>query len=150
MPELLESTITEHLVNALEQMAFISALPPEQPPGPPVNPLLVRIGFRGPVCRRIEMLTDESLGVAIAANMLGPDSAEVPFRARDALRELLNVTCGAFLAQCPLLPGQRFEMSIPEVQPLDQAAWSQMLAEGDFQVLDAEGQVLAIRLADRK
>jgi hypothetical protein len=41
-------------------------------------------------------------------------------------------------------------MSIPEVQPVDAAGWEQLLAEGDFALLDAEGHILGIRLADRK
>ncbi len=149
MLETLSDSVANSLVDALEQMAFISALPPESPLAVPTQALLIRIGFRGPVCGRIDLLADEAVGVLIACNVLGPDCIDAPFRARDALKELLNVTCGTFLAQYPPVPGQAFEMSIPEVQPLDCVTWESMLAQGDFAPFDAEGHALAIRLADR-
>ena len=138
------------LVDVLEQMAFIAAFPPEAELPTPGTPLLLRITFRGPVCQRLDLLAGEELGATMAANIFGADSTEARFRARDALKELLNVTCGAVLSQWPAADTPGFEMSIPEVVPLDEAGWKQLLAEGDFQQLDAEGHLVAIRLADRK
>jgi len=138
-----------HLVDALERMAFISALPLEGTASKPASALLLRIGFRGPANMRIEILTDEALGSLMAANVMG-DCPDALFRGRDALKELLNVTCGSLLSQWPSAEGRNFEMSIPEVQPVDAAGWEQLLAEGDFALLDAEGHILGIRLADRK
>jgi hypothetical protein len=150
MPQLENDNLMTALVDALELMAFISAFPPEAALPTPGTPLLLRIGFRGPVCQRLDLLAGEELGATMAANIFGAESTEARFRARDALKELLNVTCGAILSQWPSSDGPGFEMSIPEVVPLDAGGWETLLAEGDFQILDAEGHCVAIRLADRK
>ncbi len=150
MLQLENDNLTSAFVDALEQMAFIAAFPPECELPAPVTPLLLRISFRGPVCQRLDLLAGEELGAVMAANIFGAESTEARFRARDALKELLNVTCGAVLSQWPSSESPGFEMSIPEIVPLDAAGWQQLLAEGDFQVLDAEGHFVAIRLADRK
>ncbi|MFI5379151.1 MAG: chemotaxis protein CheX [Tepidisphaerales bacterium] len=150
MLQLENDNLVTALVDALEQMAFVSALPPEGEPATPLRPLLLRISFRGPVCQRFELIADEELGSLMAANIFGAESAEARFRARDALKELLNVTCGLVLSRWPALEDRNFEMSIPEVVPLDAAGWQELLAEGGFTLLDAEGHLVAIRLADRK
>ncbi len=150
MPQLENDTLVEALVVGLEQLAFISAFPPEGELPTPDNPLLLRIGFRGPICQRLEMLAGEGLGVQMAANVFGEESPEARFRGRDALKELLNVTCGAILSQRAGLESQAYEMSIPEIVPLSPDAWRDLLAEPGFTLLDAEGHPVAIRLADRK
>jgi hypothetical protein len=150
MLQLENDNLTTALVDALEQMAFVSAFPPEGDLATPLHPLLLRISFRGPVCQRFELLADEELGVLMAANIFADESAQARFRARDALKELLNVTSGLVLSRWPALEDRNFEMSIPEVVPLDATGWQAMLAGGGFTLLDAEGHPVAIRLADRK
>ncbi|MGE5609829.1 MAG: chemotaxis protein CheX [Bacillota bacterium] len=148
MPEVAIDRLVEVLVEALEQMAFIMLCPLEEPAESPADPVLARVQFDGPVRGHVDLLTGKQLGIAMAANMLASsiDDPQVVAQANDTLRELLNVTCGAMLNEWMSQLGGTFQMQIPSVTVISKEQWQQLMNTSDFMALDAEGQVIAIRL----
>jgi len=151
MPETCDCAALPHLVDALEQMAFVMVMPAETVPAAPAGAMLATIRFSGgPVRGTVRLLAGRQLGELVACNIAGPDgSAEGPgITAADALRELLNVTTGSLLAAWEGLPaGTVFEMSLPEAREIDSAEWQRLLGAGGFAVLEAEGHPVAIGLS---
>lgn len=78
-----------------------------------------RMGFMGPFQGALRLVVPAGMTVELAANMLGldPDDEETATRSDDALRELLNVTCGHVLTTIAG-EGPVFDLTIPEVSEL--------------------------------
>lgn len=124
----------------LERQAFLFADPadPEDVPTPAEECLSVRMAFRGHAAGRLAIFVPRSLGVELAANVLGTD-ADDPLadeKALDACKELLNVVCGnvltAIWGTSPV-----FDLSIPECAPMTGSAFLEEIngnAEGLFLV----------------
>ncbi|HEX2973463.1 MAG TPA: chemotaxis protein CheX [Tepidisphaeraceae bacterium] len=148
MPEIVLDSVAEKLGEALEQMAFISVFPLAEAPQTPPDPILVTVEFDGPVRGHLDLLTGKALGTAMAANMLAssPEDPIVDQQAHDALRELLNVTCGGLLSDWIAQMGGTFQMQIPTTRSITPLEWQQVFADGDFSVFDADGQIAAVRL----
>jgi chemotaxis protein CheY-P-specific phosphatase CheC len=151
MPELCDCAVLPHLVETLEQMAFVTVMPAEATPSAPAGAMLVTIRFSGgPVRGRVRLLAGRELGEMVAGNITGPDAATEAsgITPADALRELVNVTTGSLLAAWEGVPtGMVFEMSLPEAKDMTPAEWQNMLEEPGFTVLEAEGHPLAIGLS---
>jgi hypothetical protein len=157
MPEIVqkETQSAEQLVaslaQALETMAFVSALPPDQASGGAMRPtraVLVSISYSGPSRGRLELVACESLGRTLAGNILGveADDPDAVARVSDALGELLNVTCGLLLAARTSERRGRYQMAVPQVRPfVAEQEWDVFTRSPGCQVLDAEGTLLAIR-----
>jgi hypothetical protein len=148
--ERINALAADALVESLQTMAFISAAPPEQvgdSPCPPPDGRRVIIEFTGPTSAVLELFAPAALGAVLAANLIacGPDDAAAIERADDALKELMNVACGA------LINGEEgFEMGIPFVATITPDEWRSVTsASGEAAVLDAEGCLLAIRVRVR-
>jgi hypothetical protein len=136
----------QSLVDSAETMAFVSLVPAELPCGVPSEALLVSIAFTGPFAGRVELLAPEAFGALLAANMLGcePSDPDAAGRAVDALKELMNVTCGDLLRKIGQAGG--FEMGLPRVEKLvDAAGWGPYLKSNAGSAFDAEGHLVAIR-----
>lgn len=149
MPDTCQCAALPHLVDALERMAFVTVVPADTPPRPPLAPMLISIGFSGPAKGALRLLASEQLGALVAANIAGGDEpADAPaITPADALRELLNVTAGSLLAAWEgLPPGATFEMTLPDARETAPDEWRRMLADEPFVALDAEGHPLAICL----
>lgn len=147
MPELDTNQIVEALLESLETMAFMS-LAPAGSDQPPEAVRKVSIDFTHPVAGRIELMAPAALGHLLCANIMGIDPSEPDAQAGgdDALRELMNVTCGSLLSGH--FPGTEAEMGLPALEPADgPEAWRAFLEEQDIQVLDADGHTIALRLA---
>lgn len=132
----------------LETMAFISLAPVESPGKAPSKPLLVSISFTGRDEGVVEMVASDDFAVFLAANVLGSSSADadVVYRAGDAIKELVNVVCGAILAKRDPTPARNFELSIPALATFDAAAqWDAFVGSPDSAVFDADGHTIAIR-----
>lgn len=86
--------------------------------------------FRGPFTGTLQMAVPESMCPEITANVLGldPEDELVTKQPHDALKELLNVTCGNVLTA---LAGEApvFDLTVPEVAPLDHTAWEALKSE---------------------
>ncbi|MCY2955141.1 MAG: chemotaxis protein CheX [Planctomycetota bacterium] len=149
MSEIAMDAVIEKLIEALEQMAFLSVGPAEQAAAP-ASPLYLSLDFSGPWWGRLGLLTDQGVGAIMASNMLatGPDAPEALLYARDALRELLNIVCGALLHDHASCATQTFAVGIPRLKSITAEQWNHILADGNFIPLDADGLALAIRLKE--
>jgi hypothetical protein len=151
MPNATAATTAQLLVEAVAEslmtMGFVDAFPVNAAPADaPADPLAVRVPFAGPRRGALEIVTTESLGLTLAANILGvtPDDPDAAQRGRDALKELANVTCGLFLSR---LPGPaKPAMSIPHVREASPARWHAVARRPDAAFLDAEGLPLVVRI----
>jgi len=78
-----------------------------------------RMGFMGPFQGALRLVVPAPMTTELAANMLGldPDDEETAQRSDDALRELLNVTCGHVLTTIAG-EGPVFDLTIPEVSEI--------------------------------
>jgi len=85
--------------------------------------LEARIRFSGAMTGELSLVVSEEMGSVIAANMLGVDVGDDVGRARvfDALREVINVTCGHVLTEYAG-DAATFELSVPSVCETDGAA----------------------------
>ena len=141
--------LSEALCKALETMAFMIAEPPEQQSDVPAESYLARMHFEGPVSGTIEILAGCELTRSLAMNISGDEQAEQD-KSVDALKELLNVTCGLLLPLLPSLPTDTFEFTVPElVSTGDAEHWQQFVTQDDVVVLDVSGELLATRLTVR-
>jgi hypothetical protein len=148
MPELCNSQLVESLAAALETMAFVSLAPVEEPPAAPTDAVLIRVDFRGARKGRVELVTSRDLGRLLLDNTVGCDPSDtlVMPNPNDPLVELVNITCGMLLNR-DQASGSMFEMSVPKVTPFDaKMRWESFIAQGNVDVINAEGSVLAIRM----
>src|SRR5258706_1056434 len=99
MLEISQPALEQALCDALETMAFITPLPPEDasPPSGPV--VLSRIEYRGAANGALELACPEAFGAMLVANLLGcpADGPDANARAAHALPQLINVTCRTIL-----------------------------------------------------
>lgn len=137
----------------LEQMAFMfaDAVEADEPPSPPASPLLAHMTFRGAMAGKLSLAVTAEMCPEIAANLLGtePEDAVDPKISRDALKELLNVTCGHVLTA---LAGDKpvFDLTVPQVEELPEEAWTAMAtaAETAALLVDDRPVLLSIELAE--
>src|SRR4051812_43864283 len=145
-PETVAMPVVDALCTSLETMAFISAFPPDGP-GPfpcPADARRVTIEFTGPANAVLELIAPAAFGAMLAANLMAcdPGDAEAFDRADDALKELMNVTCGSMINA---MGGEGYELGIPRVEDLKAGEWETITQPGESAVLDADGHVLAAR-----
>lgn len=147
MPELCNTQLVESLAAALETIAFVSVMPPEEPVlAAPQDAVLISAQFSGARCGRIELIASQALGRLLLDNTVAGDAdgGVVP-NPNDPLIELVNITCGMLLKQ--LVPHKRIEMGVPMVENFDVSTWQSFAAQGD--VLLADGNVVAVRLLEK-
>ena len=141
--------------NAAESFAYMFAEPYEDAEAPPApeSALKVSMSFNGALAGEIVLLVPESLCPAIAANALGlePEDVEAASGARDALKELLNVTCGQLLTA---LAGEEpvFDLTVPEGSILEEGEWVKYcVAPGSVLLsLEDEPAILQLTMAEDK
>lgn len=148
MPETQTALIVETLVEALETMAFMTVMPAETPCPVPAELRIITVRFTHPSPGAIELAAPAALGHALAGNLLGtdPNDPQAVAGGDDALRELVNITCGLLLHKHAGKSAQPMLMSVPCLEPADSARWDQLVLDSNTQVLDAEGSVFAVRL----
>jgi len=146
MLEISQPALEQALSDALETMAFITPLPPgdESPPRGPI--VLSRIEYRGAANGALELACAQAFGAMLVANLLGcpADGPDASQRAADALRELINVTCGTILRGSDAIAVGVVEMSVPTQGTFDLEDWNNFIAAGAI-VMDADGHKLALR-----
>ncbi|HLP42174.1 MAG TPA: chemotaxis protein CheX [Fibrobacteria bacterium] len=114
------------LAEILERQAFLFADPgdPENIPAPEDECVSVRMTFRGHAEGCLRIFMPRSLGVELAANVLGTETDDplANKEALDACKELLNVVCGNILTTIwgttPV-----FDLSIPECELITGSAF---------------------------
>ena len=146
MPEQLEELLPEAAAQTLELMAFIAPLPLEGPAPMPAEAYIVSLKFKGSVVGSVQLATSAGLGQMLSENILGPadNPDEITQRSQDALKEALNVLCGTLLhPYCA--SGKAVEMALPEIVKATPEAWQEITQDEKSLVLDADGQILAVR-----
>jgi CheY-specific phosphatase CheX len=138
--------LAEALTRALETMAFLCNMPPEEDLAVPENAVLAQISFKGPKTGTIRILAGRDFAGVLAQNIGALEQADDE-TAFDAMKELSNVTCGLLLPMIGSSPADVFNMSIPAVQS-GQAApgWNEFTAAGDCLLLNIEGFRVAAML----
>ena len=106
------------------------------------------IHFTGPFSGHLSLCASGPFCMLLATNVLGMEVDELsPEHARDALKELTNITCGELLAA---LAGKKtvFDLSVPVIEKIDAAAVKSDLAlPGTVSVLiDDEPLLLTVGL----
>lgn len=149
MPETRNPIIVETLLEALETMAFVMLSPLEDAAPAQVDARLVRIEFHRPEPGMLELAAPCALGRLLSANILGlePDDAQAVAGGDDALRELVNVTCGTLLMKHSAGSQRPFEMGLPQASAMTAEQWQQFIARDDVDVLDADGHTVAIAVS---
>ena len=149
MPETSDITMIEALGEALETMAFMVPMPPEEELSAPSESVLVRMRFKGPVNGTTELVAGQELLEMLAANVLGvePDDEEACEKGTDAFKELLNTTCGVLLPMLTTTPEDVFDITVPESETLGNVeSWEAYVAKSDVTVLDVDGFAMAVRI----
>ena len=154
MTENHKALLSRVFAEVLEQMAFMfaDAADADEPPPPPESPLLAHMTFRGAMSGKLSLAVAADMCPEIAANLLGtePEEGADPKISRDALKELLNVTCGHVLTA---LAGDEpvFDLTVPQVEELSEEAWTVMAtaAETAALLVDDRPVLLSIDLAGK-
>jgi hypothetical protein len=151
MTDMHTSSTMDALVQAMETMAFTTPTLADPSLYPSPDSFQVSMPFTGPICGTVEMVASEKVGIGLAANMLAttPEDPAAQGYARDALKELLNVTCGLLLPK--LVPKESdatpFRMTLPQLAAFDcQTQWQAFAATPDTCVLDVDGGLIALRV----
>ena len=149
MPKVMNNVLIESLTEALETIAFMMALPPEDELPTPTKGVLVRIDFAGPESGTVELWADNEFAQMMTANMMGlePDDEEAQNKSLDAVKELANITAGILLTKLTDSPADMFNLTVPQAQEqLDSLAWETFVNQNDVTVLDVDGFPVATRL----
>lgn len=145
-PKIETSDVSEALVQTLETMAFLTAMPMEDDLPVPQETILAQMDFSGPRNGSIQIIAGLDFGKVLAENIGNLDE---PSRedACDALKELSNVTCGLFLPRLTSTTAESFAVSVPRLQTCDNSSqWQVFVADGNSVVSNIEGNVVGTRL----
>lgn len=141
--------VVEVFPRILEDLAFLFADPDDSQfsSGMPHDAVKVSITFSGDRSGGIEMGLARSLGAEMASSLLGVDPSEASAGqiGDDALRELINVTCGHVLTS---LAGEKpvFNLSIPAVERMDGDTWEALARDVDTVLFSVDGRPVHVRL----
>lgn len=118
----------------IEQLAFMFGEPvdADELEAPAPKNILVRMEFKGASAGTLALAVPAHMCLELAANVLGLDSddPDVMSKAIDALKELLNVSCGNLLTA---LAGEKplFDLTVPTAAKLDGDGWNELLKAQD-------------------
>ena len=123
----------QNVCMVLEQMAFMFADPcePEELLEEPGECFQVKMDYLGPRKGTVMVTTQANLGKEVGSNMLGVDLEEMTeTMVGDALKELLNMSCGQFLTSYfgsePV-----FDLTVPEITKIDEVQWLEIAESRD-------------------
>jgi len=142
-------TLVVSVTEAFETMAFMLAMPPMDELPAPADSILVTMSFSGPVSGTVELCAPSDIAKLIAANIMGlePDDETLSEKGLDAIKEMLNTTCGLLLPRLAESPADVFQVTIPAAQPCsDSSQWEQFTAQSDTAILEIDGTPLACRI----
>ena len=148
MPQTTDITVMESLSEALETMAFMMVMEPEEELPTPERSVHVWMSFFGPLSGGLELLGGEEFTRMVAANLMGiePDDQEAQSKGVDAFKELLNTTCGVLLPRLAASPADEFDVTVPYSQSYDLAQWQSFVAQPDVMLVDVDRNPVAARL----
>jgi chemotaxis protein CheY-P-specific phosphatase CheC len=131
---------------ALETMAFLTVEPVEGKPECPPITVTTEMQFVGPIKGTIRLLTGIEFARTFAENVSGLDEFTEE-QCIDALKELLNITCGLVLPMIAKDPSDVYDLSVPNLtQTKERLLWDEFTSKDDVTVLDVEGTSIAVRL----
>ena len=125
--------LNEVFCEVLEKLAFMFAEPASNSalPCEVEKSVEASMSFTGAMQGKCLLMVPEALCPEIAANILGLDSDDelATLRAQDALKELLNVTCGRILTA---LAGTEpvFDLTVPVIMEGGAQEWKALLDRG--------------------
>ncbi len=141
--------LTSVFGEVLERFAFMFADPADVedvvfPDDPSVQ---THMTFRGQFGGRLSLLVPEAMAEELAANLLGvtPGDPDTQSKARDALKELLNICCGRLLTE---LAGASpvFDLSVPEVSEATRQDWDILIAQEGSALFQIDDYVALLNL----
>ncbi|HOX05302.1 MAG TPA: chemotaxis protein CheX [Planctomycetota bacterium] len=133
----------------LEKQSFMFAEPAEKAAMPAAvrEYVLASMTFSGHWRGSLELAVPIPMCSELAANVLGleDDDEMATARGPDALKELLNVTCGSILTT---LAGDQpvFDLSVPEVVGMFPERWKDLLQSSDTLAFTVEDVPILLRL----
>ena len=134
MPTDYREQLCEAFAEVLEKMAFLfcDEADKDELPSDSRSHLMVKISFRGPVVGTLMVTVPHEVCSDLAINVMGLDDDEQvdDEQARDALKELANVTCGHMLTA---IAGSEpvFDLTVPQIVEIDESEWKRVLAHKD-------------------
>jgi len=136
----------------LEQMAFMFADPAEADSvslnGGEIY--LVQMSYLGPQRGTVIVATHADLGREIACNMLGVEPEEVTGKmVGDALKELLNMSCGQFLTT-HYGQGPVFDLTVPLITRIDAGHWKQLASQPGSRLYQVDDYQLVVSIETAK
>jgi len=145
-PTIETKDVSEGLVQALETMAFLTAMPMEDDLGVPEETIMAEMDFMGPRNGSIQIIGGLDFGRILAEN-IGNIEHPCTEDACDALKELSNVTCGLFLPRLTSTTADSFTVSVPRLQTCDDSSqWDALVADSTSVVSNIEGHLVGTRL----
>ena len=131
----------EVFCDVLERMAFMFGEPVDADELPQCSGTfyLTKMTFSGAFAGELSLAVPVEMCMEIAANVLGVD-LDADFAQQescDALKEVLNVTCGNLLTA---IAGDEpvFDLEPPQVSELDEPGWLSLLAEPNAMAFDVD------------
>ena len=141
-----ENILTDSLAQALETMAFLTIIPPEEDMAAPEQSILAEISFTGPKNGTIQILAGLDLCRILAEN-IGALTEVNDETCYDALKELSNVTCGLLLPVLACTKADVFDLTIPTFKNGDDSPkWNEFVEQSNTCILNIEGYLVATRL----
>lgn len=138
--------LTQALTQALEKMAFTTAIPVDEDMLIPQKTILAEIRFTGAKEGKIQILAGMDFCKVLAENIAAieePDSQS----ALDAIKELANVTCGLFFPMVVSSTADVFDVTVPEAESCDNPSqWDKFTADKSSSILNIEGHAIAAKL----
>ncbi len=140
------NVITDALSQALETMAFMTALPLDDDIPPPGKTIAADIKFSGPKNGSLKILAGIEFAEILADNIAAVEQPDTQ-TCCDAMKELANVTCGLLLPAVANSNADVFNVSVPNAQlPKEPQTWHQFTKTKDNVVLNIEGNLVAASL----
>jgi len=141
-----ENILVKALSEALEKMAFLAILPMDDEIVPPLETILTEICFSGPKNGTFLILAGQDFGKILAENIGAVSEADEECCC-DALKELVNVTCGLILPLLTCSSQDIFDVIVPKtVKGQGSPRWQEFTVDTNTYVLNVEGQLIAARL----
>lgn len=138
--------VTEAISQALEKMAFLDAMPFDEAFEAPSVTMTADIDFSGPVSGTIRMVAGSDFAQTLAENISGMFELTEE-QCVDAVKELVNVTCGLVLPMIASSEADVFDLTVPHLaKSEDSVEWDDFASQEDVTVLNVEGHAVATRL----
>ena len=133
--------IAEVFCEVMEKLAFMFGEPvgKQEATSSEAEYVQTKMTYSGQSTGMLALTVPASMCPQIAANVLGMDSHDDEAMASsvDALKEVLNVTCGHVLTA---LAGETpvFDLSVPQTSALDASQWTDLLERPDTLALSVD------------